>query len=455
MTHLGEPDYVLPTSTASQYVPERGSGDPIDGRARWGGCHHRFDDPGVASTQLTGPQYQASEHIPGDRLKAIQQWAHDLARDPKFDAQYLVAYTRSINMDTSLLNDVLNNTRALDAGEVGDLTIRATHIMDQVNDKIPKNMVDQKFIQQVTNARIKYNDIVSKVKYIARAIEDALRKYESLQSAIAEVHGKLQEKYDLMFQAIVLNKLLAENEDKQTDLLVSRTAELECLLVAIPDYITELKGQLKDAGANADEINANITRLNGFLPLVTKALSMLKPMIFTGNNAVQRYLNLSNMAGGRALVLGLFLSVGMYRWESDIVTQLQEMEQLAVGLAGIEYGSHYEPAGADVVGGFRRRCAGLRQPVQPLDDHRRHASANRHRHQAGAENPGRRFCPDQGRIQQDFQRRSGCAQSGAEWAAAVQRRNGTHRPELDWPVVTLRHRFRARRHDRIMCELRS
>ncbi len=297
-------------------------------------------DPAAALTtptelQLTlqGPQYNASQHIPPDRLKQIQGWAHDLVRDPGFDAPYLANYSQSIRLDTSLLNDVLSNTRALDAGEVGDLTIKATHIMDQVNDKIPKNVVDARFLERVQNAQAKYDDIVSKVKYIARAIMDALKRYESLQSNIAEVRGKLQEKYDLMFQAIVLNKQLAENEDKQTDELVSRTAELECLLEAIPAYVAELRTQLNDPSTNHDQINATITRLNGFMPLVTKALSMLKPMIFTGNNAVQRYLNLSNMAGGRALVLGLFLSVGMYRWESDIVTQLQEMEQLAVGLA--------------------------------------------------------------------------------------------------------------------------
>jgi hypothetical protein len=288
--------------------------------------------PAALTLSLTGPQYTALDHIPADKRAGVQEWAKNLVRDPKFNAAWLAAYAHSIGLNTSLLDTVVENTRALDAGEVGALTIQATHLMDEVNNRIPKAAIDSKFIQRVQRAEVGFGDVVSKVKWIADKIKDALRQYQSLETPITEVRGKLQAKYDLMFQAIVLNQQLAENEDDQATKLVWQSAQMECLLSALPARVTELRGQLASPSADKDKINTEITRLNGLQPLVTKALQILKPMIFTGHNAVDRYLNLSNMAGGRALVLGLFISVGMYRWESDIVTQLQEMNQIAVGL---------------------------------------------------------------------------------------------------------------------------
>ena len=281
---------------------------------------------------LTGPQYSASDHIPADKLAGVQAWAKELVGDPKFNATWLATYAQSIGLNTSLLDTVVQNTRALDAGEVGALTIQASHLMDQVNSRIPRGGIDPKFIQRVQRAEIGFGDVVSKVKWIADKIQDALRQYQSLRTPIAEVRGKLHAKYDLMFQAIVLNQQLAENEDDQASKLVWQTAQMECVMTALPARVAGLRGQLSSPSADKDKINAEISRLNGLQPLVTKALQILKPMIFTGHSAVDRYLNLSNMAGGRALVLGLFISVGMYRWESDIVTQLQEMDQIAAGL---------------------------------------------------------------------------------------------------------------------------
>jgi len=282
---------------------------------------------------VSGPTYEASTHIPASRLAQITTWAQASVRSKNFTSQWLATYARGIGLDTSLLDMVVKNTTALNAGEVGDLTLQATRLMDQVNNKIPKNVVDARFMQQVQQQKLRIEQIISKVKAISQAIEDALRKYQSLAVPIAEVRAKLQEKYDLMFEAIVLNQQLAEKEDQSTDILVSKTAELEILAKSLPAYVAELRAKKDQPEADKDALDAEINRLNGMMPLITKALSMLKPMIFTGNNAVGRYLNLSNMAGGRAMVLGLFISVGMYRWESDIVTQLQEMNQLAVGLA--------------------------------------------------------------------------------------------------------------------------
>ena len=281
---------------------------------------------------LTGPQYSALDHIPADKRAGVQEWAKNLVRDPNFDAAWLAAYAQSVGLNTNLLDTVVQNTRALDAGEVGALTLQASHLMDQVNSRIPKGGIDPNFIQRVQRAEIGFGDVVAKVKWIADRIQDALRQYQSLRAPIAEVRGKLHAKYDLMFQAIVLNQQLAENEDDQASKLVWQTGQMECVLTALPARVAELRGQLSSPSADKDEINGEITRLNGLQPLVTKALQILKPMIFTGHSAVDRYLNLSNMAGGRALVLGLFISVGMYRWESDIVTQLQEMDQIAAGL---------------------------------------------------------------------------------------------------------------------------
>ncbi len=292
--------------------------------------------PVTLQLNLEGPRYDAQSHVAPRRLEQIRAWSASAVRDPGFNPAFMANYARAINLDTAILETVLENTRALNAGEIGKLTVEATRYMDQVKNRIPTNVVDQRFIERVQQQQVRFQEIIDKVVRIARMIEDALRQYQSLAIPIAQVEAKLQEKYDLMFQAIVLNNQLAENEDDQTDELVSHTATLESLLEAIDAYVVELRGKLADAPIESSDINATITRLNGIKPLVTKALMMLKPMIATGNNAVQRYLNLANMAGGHALVLGLFLTAGLYRWKSDIVTQLQEMQLMAVGLAEVK-----------------------------------------------------------------------------------------------------------------------
>ena len=52
-----------------------------------------------------------------------------------------------------------------------------------------------------------------------------------------------------------------------------------------------------------DALDAEINRLNGMMPLITKALSMLKPMIFTGMEGGASFTDSprsSNMARTRA-----------------------------------------------------------------------------------------------------------------------------------------------------------
>lgn len=272
--------------------------------------------------------FQAREHLPAAKTKELEQYAPKLVRDPAFNAAWLATNALKIQLDTTHLQQILSNVRNLDAGEVGKDSIAATHFMDQVNKHLP-GKPDPRFMAAYQKGTAGMNEIINTVKWLAGKIKDALREYDSVEGPLTEVQMKLQAKFDLMFEAIVLNEQLAEEEDSRTNELMLQTALFEYVLIELPKYVAELQPQAKGDGAVAKKI----TQLNSLSPLVTKTLTTLKPLIFAGNAAVDRYLNLSSMAGGRALVLGLFLSAGMARWRSDIVTQLQEMNQLAVGLA--------------------------------------------------------------------------------------------------------------------------
>ncbi len=272
--------------------------------------------------------FQARDHISAKKKSELQVYAPKLVRDPEFNAAWLANNALKIQLDTSHLQAILSNTRNLDAGEVGKNAIAATHFMDQVNKHLP-GKPDPRFMAAYNKGTAGMSEIMNTVRWLSGKIHDALRQYDSVQGSLTEVQVKLQQKFDLMYEAIILNDQLAEEEDARTKELLEQTALFEFVAIELPKYLAELQPAAKSDGA----IVQKIARLNSLAPLVIKTMTTLKPMIFTGNAAVDRYLNLSSMAGGRALVLGLFLSAGMARWKSDIVTQLQEMQQLAVGLA--------------------------------------------------------------------------------------------------------------------------
>lgn len=272
--------------------------------------------------------FQARDRVDAKKKHELESYAPKLVRDSGFNAAWLATQALKIPLDTTLLQQITRNTRNLDAGEVAKDTIAATHFMDQVNKHLP-GRPNPKFMEAYQKGSANLSEILSMAKWIANRIKDALRQFDSVEEPLNEVQNKLQQKFDLMFEAIVLNEKLAENEDERTQQLLEHTALFEYVLVELPKYVEELKPQAASDGQTAKKI----AQLNSLAPLVTKTLTTLKPLIFAGNAAVDRYLNLSSMAGGRALVLGLFLSAGMARWRSDIVTQLQEMNQLAVGLA--------------------------------------------------------------------------------------------------------------------------
>lgn len=272
--------------------------------------------------------FQARDRLSAKKNQELQEYAPKLVRDPGFDAAWLAKQALKMPLDTSLLQQITGNTRNLDAGEVGQDTIAATHFMDRVNQRLP-GRPNQHFMDAYRQGKAGLEEILKNAKWLASKIKDALREFDSVEGPLTEVQMKLQQKFDLMFEAIVLNGQLAENEDDRTRELLEQTALFEYVLIELPKYVGELQPKAKTDAAIAKQV----TQLNSLAPLVTKTLTTLKPLIFAGNAAVDRYLNLSSMAGGRALVLGLFLSAGMARWRSDIVTQLQEMNQLAVGLA--------------------------------------------------------------------------------------------------------------------------
>jgi hypothetical protein len=271
--------------------------------------------------------FQAKDHISAKKNSELAAYAPRLVRDPGFDAAWLAAQALKIPLDTTLLQQVIQNTQNLDAGEVGKDTIAATHFMDEVNKRLPERP-NPKFMAMYQNGTAHVQDVISTAKSVAGKIKDALSEFDSIEGPLNEVQIRLQQKFDLMFEAIALNQQLADNEDERTHQLLEYTALFEYVLVEIHKYIAELQPQAAGDAAVARKI----TQLNALAPLVTKTLTTFKPLIFAGHAAVDRYLNLSRMAGGPALVLGLFLSTGMARWRSDIVSPLHEMNQLAVEL---------------------------------------------------------------------------------------------------------------------------
>lgn len=281
--------------------------------------------------KLDGPGFKARDVISRKLAAEREAYAHKLVRDEGFNALWLANFARGIQLDTVQLEAILANTRALDAGEVGKLTVSATQMMGRVNKYLPKPPSD-KFMRAFRAGKAKADEIIRTAKWLADEIKKALAMYDDMLAPFTDVKVGLGGKYDLMFEAVAINQQLAVNEDERTDTLAQDTALLEYIQIALPERIEELQAQLGTAD-DKQAIQEEIARLTGLQPLVTKAIMTLNPMIFTGNASMDRYLGLSNMAGGRAMVLGLFLSAGIARWESDVVQELQTMSQLAIGLA--------------------------------------------------------------------------------------------------------------------------
>lgn len=281
--------------------------------------------------KLDGPGFKARDVISKKLAAEREAYAHQLVRDDGFNALWLATFARNIQLDTAPLEAILANTRALDAGEVGELTVSATKMMGRVNKNLPKPPSD-KFMHAFRAGTAKADEIIRTAKWLADQIKKALAMYDDMLEPFTTVKVELGRKYDLMFEAVAINQQLAGNEDTRTDTLAQDTALLEYVQIALPERIKELQAQLGTAD-DKQALQEEIARLTGLQPLVIKAIMTLNPMIFTGNASMDRYLGLSNMAGGRAMVLGLFLSAGIARWESDVVQELQTMSQLAMGLA--------------------------------------------------------------------------------------------------------------------------
>lgn len=281
--------------------------------------------------KLDGPGFKAREVISKKGATEREEYAHRLVRDEGLNALWLANFARNIQLDTVPLEAILENTRALDAGEVGVLTVNATQMMGRVNKQLPKPP-SERFMRAFRAGTAKVEEIVRTAKWLSDQIKKALAMYDDMLAPFTNVRAQLGNKYDLMFEAVAINQQLAKNEDARTDTLTQDTALLEFVQLALPERIRELQAQLPTAD-DKEALQEEIARLTGLQPLVTKAIMTLNPMIFTGNASVDRYLNLSNMAGGRAMVLGLFLSAGIARWESDVVQELQTMNQLAMGLS--------------------------------------------------------------------------------------------------------------------------
>ncbi len=304
--------------------------------------------PAALTVKLDGPQFQARKLLPPAEAKTRQDFAAQLVRDPKFDALWLANFTRKLDLDTGPLDEVLTNTRALNAGDVADLSINATQMMNKANKQLPKPP-DPKFLRAYQSGVAKANDIYNIVRWLSGQIQRFLMEYQNMEVPFVKIVAQLQAKYDLMVTAVVLNEQLAKNEDARTKTLTEDTALLEYALIALPDRVKELQAQ---SATDPEATKKEISRLVSLEPLVQKSIMTLNPMIFTGNAAVGRYPDLSNMAGGRAVVLGLFLSAGIARWKSDVVTELQTMNQLAVGLAMSSIDEFMNPQAARASGAF-------------------------------------------------------------------------------------------------------
>lgn len=280
--------------------------------------------------RLDGPGFKARDVIPAYEAEKRKTFAQQLIRDTGFNAAWLAAYTRNINLDTAPLEEVLGRTRAMDVGLVGDLTVHVAMYMNRMG-KLPKPP-DSRFMEKMKQRLAKAEDMINMAKTLQYAIEKWFRMRDDMLAPFTDVRIKLSGQYDGMATQIVLAQTLADNEDNRTHKLLEDTALMEFVVLALPDRIKELQMEMESA-TDKDAVQREIDRLTTLTPLVLKAINTLNPLIFAGNAAIDRFLQLSNMAGGRALVLGLFLSACIARWESDVVAEIMTLQQLAAGLA--------------------------------------------------------------------------------------------------------------------------
>lgn len=280
--------------------------------------------------RLDGPGFKAREKIPAAEAAEREQYAHALLRDEDFTAAWLANFARRIDLNTEPLEVVLQNTRAMDVGRVGDLTVKAAMYMKRMG-KLPKPP-NPKFMEAMKKGVAKAEDMIDMAKTIEDAIDKWFRMRDDLLAPFTTVKVELGSQYDAMATQIVQGRQLADNEDERTRVLLQDTALMEFVMLAYPDRIKELQVEMEKAD-DKTAVQHKIERLTGLTPLVLKVINTLNPLIFAGNAAFDRYLQLSNMAGGRALVLGLFLSACIARWESDVVAEVLTLQQLAAGLA--------------------------------------------------------------------------------------------------------------------------
>jgi hypothetical protein len=287
----------------------------------------------VLTVKLDGPGFKARAVISKDEAEARENFAIQLVRDPAFNAVWLANYAHNIDLNTAPLEEVLRKTRALNVGEVGDLTVRAAVYMKNIG-TLPK-APNAKFLEKVRSGQAKAEEMIEQAKWLSNGIEVWLRKRDNMLRPFTIIKAQLEEKFNLMAEQIVLNQQLAENEDQRTDNLTVDSATLEYASIHLPDRIKELRGvyQKPTPKDDPEAIKQEIQRLTGMANNIIKIVSDINPLIYAGNAAVSSYIDLANMAGGHAATLGLFLSAGIARWESDVVREILALEQIATGLA--------------------------------------------------------------------------------------------------------------------------
>src|SRR5574341_830452 len=232
--------------------------------------------------------FQARDHVPAKKIQELEAYAPKLVRDSGFDAAWLARQALAIPLDTALLQQITRNTRNLDAGEVGKDTIAATHFMDRVNQRLP-GRPNPRFMAAYQQGTAGLDEILKTAKWLAGKIKDALREFDSVEGPLMDVQMKLQQKFDLMFEAIVLNGQLAENEDERTRELLEQTALFEYVLIELPKYV----GELQPKATTDNAVAKQVTQLNSLAPLVTKMLTTLKPLISAGNEPVSGWIGRS------------------------------------------------------------------------------------------------------------------------------------------------------------------
>jgi DNA-binding transcriptional MerR regulator len=313
----------LPSAVASATLPETSSGVTVEA----------LTTEVVQTVKLDGPGFKARDVISKADRAEREDFAIKLVRDPDFNAAWLANLARHIDLNTGPLETVLEKTRALDVGELGDLTVKAARYMQNMG-KLPP-APNAKFMAKVKSGEAKAEEMIDMAKVLYNGIQHWLDMRNNMLKPFIIVRTELGEKYDQMAEAIVLNALLAKNEDERTITLTQDSALLEFASIHLPDRIKELQDLYKNPGPKDDreQIKQEVQRLTGLANVLIKIISDINPMILAGNAAVGSYLDLSNMAGGRAATLGLFLSAGIARWESDVVKEILALQQIAAGFA--------------------------------------------------------------------------------------------------------------------------